>query len=194
MSAPNKGNCDASLREAAEAIVDSVQSSRASSTLNSSSTSAPGVTPATPPYRGGAPYYYNDFNHMFLQHAPPSMMMPPIGINNNAAARPLPPPPQHRVHFAPQPLPPPLQSQNSTGTSSIPVIVSDDIVSGTKRDGWMSPVRRFFILLATFDFLFVVLMWVITIIVRGNNLKVRMNVKTYIMVHSMFYKRQSTRD
>ena len=41
----------------------------------------------------------------------------------------------------------------------------------------MSPVRRFFILLATFDFLFVVLMWVITIIVRGNSLKVRMSLK-----------------
>jgi len=37
---------------------------------------------------------------------------------------------------------------------AVPVLVSDDVVSGTKRDGWMSPVRRFFCLLVTFDVLF----------------------------------------
>ena len=169
MSAPNEGNGDrdrqqALLRQAAEAVVGSVQSSRASSSV--------GATAATPPHpHGGPPSYNHDFNVFHHHHALSSSAMPPpplsVGGFNAMGQIPIPPPPQHRVHFA----------QNSASTSSIPIIVSDDIVSGTKRGGWMSPVRRFFILLATFDFLFVVLMWVITIIVRGNSLKVRMSLK-----------------
>jgi len=51
---------------------------------------------------------------------------------------------------------------------AVPVLVSDDVVSGTKRDGWMSPVRRFFCLLVTFDVLFTSLLWLITVIVTGE--------------------------
>ena len=171
MSAPNEGNGDRDrqqflLRQAAEAVVGSVQSSRAS-------TSSVGANAATPPHPyGGPPSYNHDFNVLRHHYASSSSAIQPLSVGgfNAMGQMPIPPPPQHRVHFAP---PPPPLLQNSAPASSIPIIVSDDIVSGTKRGGWMSPVRRFFILLATFDFLFVVLIWVITIIVRGNSLKVR---------------------
>ena len=167
MTAPNMGDGDrhqALLRQAAEAVVGSVHSSRASS-------SSVGATAYTPPRpHGGPPSYNHDYN-MFPHPASSPAMPPPPPLPGFSTMGqmplPPPPPPQHRVQFAP-----PALLQNSASAPSIPIIVSDDIVSGTKRGGWMSPVRRFFILLATFDFLFVVLMWVITIIVRGNSLKV----------------------
>ena len=71
---------------------------------------------------------------------------------------------------------------------SIPIVVSDDVVSGTKRDGWMSPVRRFFILLVTFDALFTALLWVITVIVTGRDVfkAMRQQVLEYTIHDSMF--------
>ncbi len=76
----------------------------------------------------------------------------------------------------------------AASTASFPVIVSDDIVSGTKRNGWMSPVRRFFCLLVTFDFLFVSLLWVITVIVTGRDVKkaFEQQVLQYTIHDSMF--------
>eukprot|EP00095_Tigriopus_kingsejongensis_P011920 maker-scaffold507_size152468-snap-gene-0.35 protein:Tk11920 transcript:maker-scaffold507_size152468-snap-gene-0.35-mRNA-1 annotation:"-related lipid transfer protein 3" len=74
------------------------------------------------------------------------------------------------------------------GRTGIPVIVSDDIVSGTRREGWMSPIRRFFCLLVTFDFLFTGILWTMTIIVTGRDLKkaMRQQVLEYTIHDSMF--------
>ncbi len=74
------------------------------------------------------------------------------------------------------------------GPDTFPVLVSDDVVSGTKRDGWMSPVRRFFCLLLTFDVLFTGLLWVITVIVTGRDIRtaLRQQVLEYTIHDSMF--------
>ena len=67
-------------------------------------------------------------------------------------------------------------------------MVSDDIVSGSKRNGWMSPVRRFFCLLVTFDLLFTTLLWIITVIVTGRDIKtaLKQQVLEYTIHDSMF--------
>ncbi len=74
------------------------------------------------------------------------------------------------------------------GPAAVPILVSDDVVSGTKRDGWMSPVRRFFCLLVTFDVLFTGLLWVITVIVTGRDIEraLRQQVLEYTIHDSMF--------
>jgi hypothetical protein len=71
---------------------------------------------------------------------------------------------------------------------AVPVLVSDDVVSGTKRDGWMSPVRRFFCLLVTFDVLFTALLWLITVIVTGQDVMTALKhqVLEYTIHSSMF--------
>ena len=48
--------------------------------------------------------------------------------------------------------------------------MTDDLVSGTQHGGKMSPVRRFFLLLLTFDILFTCLLWIISILVTGRDL------------------------
>lgn len=70
----------------------------------------------------------------------------------------------------------------------MPILVSDDVVSGTKRDGWMSPVRRFFCLLVTFDLLFTFLLWIITVLVTGQDVTTAMQqqVLEYTIYSSMF--------
>ena len=50
------------------------------------------------------------------------------------------------------------------------MIMTDDLVSGTQHGGKMSPVRRFFLLLVTFDILFTCLLWIIAILVTGRDL------------------------
>jgi hypothetical protein len=46
-------------------------------------------------------------------------------------------------------------------------LFADDLVSGTRQNGKMSPVRRFFLLLCTFDLLFTAFLWIISILVTG---------------------------
>ena len=48
--------------------------------------------------------------------------------------------------------------------------MTDELVSGTKHNGRMSPVRRFYLLLCTFDLLFTCLLWIISILVTGKDL------------------------
>lgn len=48
--------------------------------------------------------------------------------------------------------------------------MTDDLVSGTQHNGRMSPVRRFYLLLCTFDILFILLLWIISILVTGKDL------------------------
>ena len=52
----------------------------------------------------------------------------------------------------------------------MPVIMTDELVSGTRHNGRMSPVRRFYLLLCTFDLLFTCLLWIISILVTGEKL------------------------
>lgn len=91
-----------------------------------------------------------------------------------------------------EPLPPSPNQQPTLGnaiTTRVPVLVSDDILSGSLTEaGRMSPVRRFFCLLVTFDVLFTGLLWVITVIVTGRDLEkaMRQQVLEYRITSSMF--------
>jgi len=95
-----------------------------------------------------------------------------------------------------EPLPPEQQltsgSANTNGAithTRVPVLVSDDILSGSLTGaGRMSPVRRFFCLLVTFDVLFTGLLWVITVVVTGRDLEkaMRQQVLEYRITSSMF--------
>lgn len=89
------------------------------------------------------------------------------------------------------PTQPPVRSARVAlygGRMGIPVIVSDDVVYGTRRQGWMSPVRRLFCLLVTFDFLFVGILWSMTILMTGRDLKRAMEqqIFEYTIHDSMF--------
>jgi len=66
--------------------------------------------------------------------------------------------------------------------------MTDDLVSGTRHAGKMSPVRRFFILLCTFDILFISLLWIISILVTGRDLagELDQQVLKYTISASMF--------
>ncbi|XP_037951370.1 steroidogenic acute regulatory protein-like [Teleopsis dalmanni] len=48
--------------------------------------------------------------------------------------------------------------------------ISEDILGGYMQDGRMSVVRRFFCLFVTFDLFFVSLLWLICIVINGNNI------------------------
>ncbi|XP_069684917.1 steroidogenic acute regulatory protein-like isoform X2 [Periplaneta americana] len=47
---------------------------------------------------------------------------------------------------------------------------TEDLVTGMRRDGHMSVVRRFFCLFVTFDLLFTILMWLIIILLNGDDI------------------------
>jgi len=66
--------------------------------------------------------------------------------------------------------------------------MTDDLVAGTRHNGRMSPVRRFFLLLCTFDLLFLCLLWIIAILVTGNDLSTELyaQVVQYTIHSSMF--------
>ena len=68
------------------------------------------------------------------------------------------------------------------------VVMTDDLVSGTSNRGRMSPVRRFFVLLCTFDVLFICLLWIIAILVTGRDLvqELHQQVVEYTIHSSMF--------
>lgn len=70
----------------------------------------------------------------------------------------------------------------------VPIIMTDDIVSGTQHNNRMSPVRRFFCLLVTFDVLFIALLWVMTILVTEKDLvsELRRQIVAYSIYESMF--------
>ena len=70
----------------------------------------------------------------------------------------------------------------------MPVIMTDELVSGTRHNGRMSPVRRFYLLLCTFDLLFTCLLWIISILVTGEKLfdEFDSQVVHYNITSSMF--------
>lgn len=66
--------------------------------------------------------------------------------------------------------------------------MTDDLVSGTQHNNRMSPVRRFFCLLLTFDVLFTALLWIISILVTERDLinVIHQQVMNYTIASSMF--------
>ena len=58
--------------------------------------------------------------------------------------------------------------------------MTDELVSGTQHNGRMSPVRRFYLLLCTFDLLFTSLLWIISVLVTGKDLYAELD---YQVVH-----------
>ncbi|XP_063701257.1 steroidogenic acute regulatory protein-like [Culicoides brevitarsis] len=52
-----------------------------------------------------------------------------------------------------------------------PPHMSDDFISGFMEDGRMSVVRRFFCLFVTFDLVFITLLWLISIMITGDNIR-----------------------
>ena len=84
---------------------------------------------------------------------PPGMLYNPHSYQNGMHM----PPYMSHLHYS-----------SGSGSHPFPVIMTDDLVSGTQHQGRMSPVRRFFLLLCTFDILFTCLLWVIAILVTGN--------------------------
>ena len=76
----------------------------------------------------------------------------------------------------------------SYGSHHYPVIMTDELVSGTQHNGRMSPVRRFYVLLCTFDLLFTALLWIISVLVTGKDLYTELDsqVVHYDIRSSMF--------
>ena len=95
---------------------------------------------------------------------------------------------QRHVHFGPQHQQQGHHHHHQQQQARVPIIVSDDIVSGSKQDGWMSPVRRFFVLFVTFDVILTALLWAITIIVTGRDVEaaVKQQILEYTIHDSMF--------
>ncbi|KAH1007910.1 hypothetical protein HUJ04_005083 [Dendroctonus ponderosae] len=66
------------------------------------------------------------------------------------------------------------QYTHSYSVNTIPsihdYIISEDLLAGQRLDGRMSAVRRFFCLFVTFDFLFISLMWLICVMLNGQNI------------------------
>ncbi|KAJ9595086.1 hypothetical protein L9F63_013612, partial [Diploptera punctata] len=75
-------------------------------------------------------------------------------------------------------------SSGSHQQSSMPRVTgrisTEGLVTGLRRDGRMSVVRRFFCLFVTFDLLFTVLMWLICILLNGDDI---VNALTKQVVH-----------
>ena len=106
---------------------------------------------------------------------------------------------QQRLLYSllPSPAPQPPQqggsgyssySYNTGGGGEMRVVMTDDLVSGTSTTGKLSPVRRFFVLLCTFDVLFICLLWIIAILVTGRDLvkELHQQVVEYTIHSSMF--------
>lgn len=49
-------------------------------------------------------------------------------------------------------------------------MISDDFIHGFPHEGRMSAVRRFFCLFVTFDVLFIGFLWIISIVITGDNI------------------------
>lgn len=65
-----------------------------------------------------------------------------------------------------------LHSQSINTTSSIrpEIVISEDLIAGQRLNGTMSNVRRFFCLFVTFDLLLTGLMWLICVMLNGDNI------------------------
>ena len=170
----------ADAQRAAEMMLSSSLASSVTSSLHSSQ------TPSLPPSYGSVLAHHNSPPHTQDQGA--GSIYPPQPHHNPA------PPymPQNYQHG--MRMPPHLSHlhYNSVGggyrSQQFPVIMTDDLVSGTQHNGRMSPVRRFFVLLCTFDILFTSLLWIIALLVTGRDLtrELHQQVMEYTIHSSMF--------
>lgn len=71
------------------------------------------------------------------------------------------------------------QSINTIASIRPEYIISEDILAGQRMNGRMSNIRRFFCLFITFDLLFSSLMWIICIMLTGDNIRDALNKQVY---------------
>eukprot|EP00092_Neocalanus_flemingeri_P085541 GFUD01107644.1.p1 GENE.GFUD01107644.1~~GFUD01107644.1.p1 ORF type:complete len:594 (+),score=194.46 GFUD01107644.1:46-1827(+) len=174
-----------------------------SSLPSSMNSSVHSQTPSLPSYYSQPPPSYGSYLQHY--HHPPQHQVP-AGHRQVPAGHPHQPihPSQSEGHphppFIPQTyphsthLPAHLSHLHYNGvgggyrSQQFPVIMTDDLVSGTQHDGRMSPVRRFFVLFCTFDILFTSLLWIIAILVTGRDLtgELEQQVVEYTIHSSMF--------
>eukprot|EP00092_Neocalanus_flemingeri_P000324 GFUD01000346.1.p1 GENE.GFUD01000346.1~~GFUD01000346.1.p1 ORF type:complete len:348 (+),score=119.46 GFUD01000346.1:66-1109(+) len=190
MSQSSSSQTDPVRSAEAQRVAEMMLGSSMASSVNSSVTSQ---TPSLPSYGS----YLQPHNHPPQHQAPHGNRQGPVGHPHHPTH-----PTQHPPHppYTPQTYPhsmhmPPYLSHlhyNGVGggyrSQQFPVIMTDDLVSGTQHDGRMSPVRRFFVLLCTFDILFTSLLWIIAILVTGRDLtgELEQQVLEYTIHSSMF--------
>lgn len=71
------------------------------------------------------------------------------------------------------------QSINTIASIRPEYIISEDILAGQRMNGRMSNIRRFFCLFVTFDLLFSCLMWIVCIMLTGDNIRDALNKQVY---------------
>ncbi|KAG8227549.1 hypothetical protein J437_LFUL000649 [Ladona fulva] len=92
----------------------------------------------------------------------------------------------------------PVRSSSIEGLSSVDLSHSintnrvdystEDVMSGYRHDGRMSVVRRFFCLFVTFDLLFTVLMWLICIMIIGEDIvSALVNQVVHYSIHTSLF-------
>ena len=175
-ASPSDPTRSAEAQRAAEMMLSCSVASSVSSSVHSQ-------TPSLPSYAAHHRYPPLHQHQAQLFHGHPSQ-------SQNYPAPPY--VPQNYMHG--MRMPPNLShmTYNSIGggysSQQFPVIMTDDLVSGTQHNGRMSPVRRFFVLLCTFDILFTSLLWIIAILVTGRDLtrELHQQVMEYTIHSSMF--------
>ncbi|XP_055702019.1 steroidogenic acute regulatory protein-like [Phlebotomus papatasi] len=67
-------------------------------------------------------------------------------------------------------------------------LITEDFISGYQHDGRMSVIRRFFCLFVTFDLVFIALLWLICVMITGDNIynALRTQVVHYTIYTSLF--------
>ncbi|XP_055689095.1 steroidogenic acute regulatory protein-like [Lutzomyia longipalpis] len=67
-------------------------------------------------------------------------------------------------------------------------LITEDFLSGYQHDGRMSVIRRFFCLFVTFDLVFIALLWLICVMITGDNIynALRTQVLHYTIYTSLF--------
>ncbi|GAB0093355.1 Steroidogenic acute regulatory protein-like [Sergentomyia squamirostris] len=67
-------------------------------------------------------------------------------------------------------------------------LITEDFLSGYQHDGRMSVIRRFFCLFVTFDLVFIALLWLICVMITGDNIynALRTQVVHYTIYTSLF--------
>ncbi|KAK0082175.1 hypothetical protein PV326_007307 [Microctonus aethiopoides] len=79
-----------------------------------------------------------------------------------------------------------LYPQRSISSINREYIITENLIAGTRPNGRMSNVRRFFCLLITFDLLFTCLMWLICTTIAGEN------ISTAFIEQVLHYRIQSS--
>jgi len=146
------------------------------SLASSFNSSVQSQTPSLPSYASLAYQPYDNYTHDPVENSQYRHYLNTQTVNQ----------PRQIPHMRPPVFIPHLQY--SGYHQQIPLIMTDDLVSGTRHNGRMSPVRRFFMLLCTFDILFTSLLWIIAILVTGRDLirELHQQVVEYTIHSSMF--------